>query len=184
MSLYPWRVVYDTSAIRRTILVAVISLPVFSFFTFNAINSGRITGTIIGLGILGYLTVRFWRSATARVITSPEGLCMVNRWSTIWLPWGKIKGVEVDSLVVSEDVLERMPASFRRRFYNRKDVIFDEHNSDARVVERARVLTETGEIFPLGIITGESLLVISQALLMHRQTANTWPDFDDPLAPA
>ena len=92
-----WQIFHSKQGVLETLRKFTFPLSVIIFWTIGSIKGGLRSLAIVGT--LACLTLGFniFRSVTARVIITPEGTYIVNKWKTYWFQWSEIKTITIDT---------------------------------------------------------------------------------------
>lgn len=171
---HPWKVLFSRQAVRHGTLIGIAGSILAFLLGYLALSGGQWLLLAIAAAAGAAIILRSWRIATVRVLTSPEGVHVVNRRGTFWVPWGDIANVEVDTMRVSGELLSRMDATARDRLAARPDVIMFNPADGPRLLQAARICTHMGEKVPIDAVSRQIVLTVGMALNEHRARAHPW----------
>jgi hypothetical protein len=92
-----WKIFHSEQGVQEILRKLAFPFGIILFWTFGAIKGGL--WILASIGLLGTLALGFniFRSLTARLIVTPEGAYVVNKWKSYWFQWSDIQTITIDT---------------------------------------------------------------------------------------
>jgi hypothetical protein len=166
-----WKTVYSERGIHDAWMTTALTFPILLMWTVLPVFSERsAAGGVAYAACVVLVPAVIWRYASVRVETHPDGVLVVNRWRSHFVPWAGVDKVEFVYRQVELPADTDWDAAVAR---DPSLVLFDMY-AGPQQISMIALRMHDGWMLMVDTVSRRSLLAISDGERQYRQARSSW----------